>query len=150
MVNNAIKSGYNLNTFPEKSGRDVEGILKKELKASAINIVSLSIINIDIIPHLDYNRIEELLDQSLKYEEKFKLDIRKIELEKIKRIKEAENEVEYLKIVGEYIEKNPLILKYIMINKIDKNDLIFIPSGEIGFDFANSLKAGALKKFKEK
>ncbi len=149
-INQAIRNSDNLNTYPEKTEKETSRILAKKLKAKGINIISLRIINIDIIPKMNYSQISRLINESLEYEENFKLNIRKIELEKIKQIKEAENEVEYLKIVGEYVKENPLILKYMMIKKIDKNDLIFIPSSDIGFDFSNSLKDKISKKFKEK
>lgn len=149
-INQAIRNSDNLNIYPEKAEKETSRILAEKLVAKGINIISLRIINIDIIPKMNYSQLSRLINESLEYEENFKLNIRKIELEKIKQIKEAENEVEYLRIIGEYIKENPLILKYMMIKKIDKNDLIFIPSSDIGFDFSNSLKDKAYKKFKKK
>ncbi len=148
-VNHAVKSGLNLNSYPDKVKGQVLKELKEKVKNSGISISSLQIINIDIIPDINYNQIKDMINQSLKYEEDFKMKLRKIELERLKLQKEAENEVEYLKIVGKYIKENPLILKYMMIKKIDKNDIIFIPSSEIGFDFYNSFQRPLRKKLKE-
>lgn len=146
MVNEAIENNENLNSFPEKNNALIFKQIKESMKNKGIEILSCSIINLEIIPDLNYNQIKNLLNQSLEYENTFKIEMRKIELEKLRLQQEAHNEVEYLRIIGKYIEENPLILKYIMIKKIDKNDVIFVPSSEIGFDFYNSLKKGMKKK----
>ncbi|MBU1077934.1 MAG: hypothetical protein KKH98_11620 [Spirochaetes bacterium] len=148
-LNEAIQQNRDLNTFYERNKEEILKEFNEKMMNKGILISSLKIVNLNMVPDVNYGRIKELVNKSLDYEEVFQMEIRKIELERSKLKQEAENEVEYLKIVGEYIKENPLILRYLMIKKVDKNDIIFVPSAEIGFDFSDSLKSGLIKKLEE-
>lgn len=149
-LNTVMQKNVNLNGYNKVFEKEVINWLKIKYEKSYIDIKDLSIVNLHIIPDFNYKRLSELLEQALAYEESFKLELRKIELDKLKMEKQAENEVVYLNIIGEYIQKNPLILRYMLINKLNQNSVVVVPSHDSDIDFSRTFKEKAIDKLMEK
>lgn len=135
-LNTALENNYNLDEFIKMVPADIPGLI--ESRYDGIRMGQLHVQRMTVMPDLSVRSISDLLNRT-------KADLRGLELEKIRLQKQAENEVAYLRIVGEYIKENPLILRYLLIRRLDKNSVIMVPPSETGFDFSGSLPEKAMK-----
>lgn len=149
-INENLLSNIDLNINKAQLEKDINNWFKEKYSSTYLKNVSITIDNLYIIPHFDNNKLTKLINDNFEYEENFKMELRKIELDKLKLEKLAENEVAYLTIIGEYIKQNPLILKYLLVTKMDKNNIIFNQTLDSDFDFSASLKEKVIKKAMEK
>ena len=149
-INDNLLNNVDLNINKTTLEKEINNWAKEKYSTSFLKIMSISVDNVYIIPHFDNNKLTKLINDNFEYEENFKLDLRKIELDKLRLEKLAENEVAYLTIIGEYIKQNPLILKYLLVTKIDKNNIILNQTLDSDFDFSASLKEKVIKKALEK
>ncbi|MDD5066160.1 MAG: hypothetical protein PHF84_03855 [bacterium] len=143
----AMENNYNLNAYLKTLPAEITGLVRDKYEGITVN--RINILSSVIIPDFNYRKLSEKVNQSIEYEENFKMDLRAVELEKVKLQKEAENEVAYLRIIGDYIKENPVILKYLLIKKLDKNSVIMLPTSEIGFDFSSTVREKALQRIRE-
>ncbi len=142
----------NIYNILEKNGNLINFInnlnLKNDinLKDEGIDIKNITYIVKNIPINLDIKNLKAMVDKSLAYERKYKFKLREIELQQLKLKQEAKNRVEYLKIIGDYIKENPLILKYLLIEKINKVNSVVIPLSETGFLFQDTINNSILNK----
>lgn len=133
------------------SVKDIEEYMKQILKASLDKKIDF-IINNDIefkegLAHIDTEFFNDLKAR-LKEIELLNIDVIPVHIPyllNLKNIRESTEKLAEFEIVGKYIKNNPLILKYLLIQKInEKTSLTIIPESKEWYEGEN--KKDASKK----
>ncbi len=140
-----INKKKDFRNFISNCRNDILTNLKKNFINTGINIDNIDVIVKNIPLIVDMGKYRKLAVKSLEYEREYKFKLRSIELEKLKLRQEALNKVEYLKIIGDYIKENPLILNYLLIEKINNVNTIVLPMNTSGLLFKDTLNSEILK-----
>ncbi len=148
-VYDIVNSKRNFKDFIDNCSKNITESIKEKYSKIGIIITNIKVINKEIPLIMNFSKYKKLAIKSIEYEREYKFKLRELELEKLKLRQKAINKVEYLHIIGDYIKENPLILNYLLIEKIKNVNTMVVPLNASGLWFKDNLNNEILKKLME-